>query len=336
MLIITTGISGCGRKEYLENFLNYSKKYKKKIKIYHVGQMLFEQAAKIGVYLSRENILNANPTVISAIRSAVYEKIYAQLPQELKENDAVILNIHSIFFWKKVFTRAWDPFYISKFEPDLFISFIDDAGLIKERLSARRQWAETNLTTEEILLWQNVEVEMTASWTEITNKPFYVIAVKQPVFTFYRLVFEPQAETVYVSMPMTHLKTEKERKMVDSFVKELNKYFIVFDPRTVEIEAKNQKKAIFDLATYHQTVNRDLHWLIKQSKKVIAYFPKVVSSPGVINELREAHETNKIVWLIYPAKVVSPFITYYCNQIFDNREKFFNFLKKHYQPLRSS
>lgn len=325
MLVIATSISGSGRKEYLNNLEEYAKKLGKKVKIYHVGQMLFEHAKKVGVHLTPKNVLNANPSVISAIRGAVFENILANLPKDRKTNDVVIVSIHSIFLWKKRFMRAYDRFYLNKLNPDMFVALFNRATDILKVLNSRKQWKPQKLSLHEILLWQNVEVEMTASWAEIDRKPFYVVSVLQPTSTLYRLIFEPWVEPVYVCMPMTHLKKKSDQEKVERFVKELEKYFVVFNPLKLDITLGKK----FDLASYHHTVNQDLYWLIKQSKKIIAYFPIVVSSPGVINELREAHETNKDVWLIFPSKTKSPFLVYFSSQIFESTNEFFKFLKRY-------
>ena len=325
MLVIATSISGSGRKEYLNELVQYAKKLGKKVKVYHVGQMLFEHAKKVGVHLTPENVLNANPSVISAIRGAVFENILANLPKDRKENDAVIISIHSIFLWKKRFMRAYDRFYLNKLNPDMFVTLFNKATDILKVLDSRKQWKPQKLNLHEILLWQNVEVEMTASWAEIDRKLFYVVSTLQSINTLYRLVFEPWVEPVYVCMPITHLKKKSDQEKVERFVKELEKYFVVFNPLKLDILLGEK----FDLASYHHIVNQDLYWLIKQSKKIIAYFPVVVASPGVINELREAHETNKDVWLIFPSKTKSPFLVYFSSQIFESPNEFFKFLKRY-------
>lgn len=325
MLIIATSISGSGRKEYLNELTEYAKKFGKKVKIYHVGQMLFEHAKNVGIHLTPENVLNANPSVIHAVRGAVFESILANISKDRKENDVVIISIHSIFFWKDRFMRAYDRFYLNKLNPDMFVALFARATDILKMLNSRKQWKPQKLTLHEILLWQNVEVEMTASWAEIDRKPFYVVSVLQPINTLYRLLFEPWIEPVYVCMPITHLKSRADRKKIEQFVEKLDKYFVVFNPLKLDIILGTK----FDLASYHHTVNQDLYWLIKQSKKIIAYFPKIVASPGVINELREAHETNKDVWLIFPSKTKSPFLVYFSSQIFESPEEFFKFLKRY-------
>ncbi len=337
MLIIATAISGSGRKGYLKEFEEFAKSHRKKVKIYYVGDMLFEQAKKIGVPITAENVLNTNPFVLSSLRSAVFENILITLPKDLKQYDAVILSVHSFFYWKKIFTRAYDQFYLSHLKADMFVAFIDDSRAIKPRLDAKEQWKLEKLTIQEILLWQNVEVEVTSSWADMYFKPFLVVPVKQPVSTFYKTLFCPEREMVYVSMPITHLQNKREQKKVDRFIVELNKYFIVFDPRVVEqsggfgvVNLKDKGDPTF----FNQIVNRDFYWFVKQSKKIIVFFPKVVSSPGVINELREAHETNKNAWVIYPGKGGSPFLTYFSDKVFSNEKEFFRFLKKKYKPFK--
>ena len=339
MLIITTSISGCGRKEFLALLEKFSKGHKKSAKIYNVGQMIFEQAEKIGITLTTENVLNANPHVLNSLRSAVFETILGTLKNDVKMYNAVFINIHAFFLWRKIFVKAYDRFYPAQFNADAFVTFMDDANDIKRGLDKKPQWKPERLTIEEILLWQNIEVEVTSSWADMNFKPFYVIPSKQPVSSLYRLIFCPEQEPVYISMPITHLREKKMQLRVDKFIEELNRYFIVFDPRIVELGSKpaivkfGKKRAQNDVF-YTQVVNRDLYWFVKQSKKVIAFFPKVVSSPGVINELREAHETNKTVWVIHPGGQGSPFITYFCDKVFDNEKDFFTFLKKSYKPFK--
>lgn len=327
MLIIATSISGSGRKDYLKTFEKEAVRQGKSVKIYQLGEMIFEHAAKVGINITQENVLNANPNVINSLRSAVFEIIKGSLPETLKRYDAVIINMHSFFFWKKIFMRAFDRYYINELNPDMFVTFIDDAPDIKKRLDARDQWKSENITQEEILLWQNVEVEVTASWSDLKNRPFYVISVSQPPTTLTRLIFNPEIEPIYVSMPMSHLP-DKDQIKVTRLIEFLEKHFVVFEPRKIDKSALNNQ---VDPVVYNQTVARDLYWLIKQSKKIIAYFPRLVSSPGVINELREGYETNKDVWLIYPEKVASPFLTYFCSRLFNSENQFRTFLEKEYK-----
>lgn len=326
MLVITTAISGSGRKDYFRRLEERVKMDGKRIKIYHVGQMMLEHSKFIGVNLTPENVLNAPQAVINAVRSAVFEKIAGDLPRELKKNHAVFVNIHAMFFWKKVFVRAWDNYYVSQLNPDLFLAFVDDVISIHKNLKDRKQWRKERLTMNDILLWRNVDVEMTASWAEMTRKQFYIIPSQSNAKLLYRLLFEPRLEKVYTAMPLTHFMGRSGQKAVDKFIKKLEQYFIIFDPREIEL-VEQWKPRMMTEEVLHQIVNRDLYWLIKQVDRVIAYFPKAVSSPGVVNELRQAHETSKEAWLVYPKGApMSPFLTYYSNMIFRGPEELFKFL----------
>ncbi len=328
MLIVTTAISGSGRGEYLEKLQQYASNHGKKIKIYHVGDLLFEQAKKTRIPLTPENILNSNPAVINATRSAVFENILAELPKALREHDAVIINVHAMFFWKHVFARTWDNHYIPQLKPDFFVTFITDAAKVRDHLSARKQWQPMKVSMYDALIWSNVEVEVTAGWAEMLRRSHYVIPTSSPARLLHRLLFEQKTETAYISMPLTHGLAPSIQKKVDKLVSALEKYFIIFDPRYIEL-AKPTKGDRVDTTMHNQIVSRDLYWLVRQSHRIIAYFPKVVSSPGVIHELREAYETNKEVWLIWPKDAKqSPFITYYAHKVFQSPEELLKFLKK--------
>ncbi|OGF62009.1 hypothetical protein A2926_01445 [Candidatus Giovannonibacteria bacterium RIFCSPLOWO2_01_FULL_44_40] len=326
MLVITTAISGSGRNEYLEKVKEHALSHGKKIKIYPVGDMILEHANAIGVRLTPENVLNANPSVTNSVRSAVFERITKELPRALNENHAVVINIHAMFFWKKVFQRAWDNYYVSQLNPGMFITFLDDADKVRKKLKSRKQWEATNLSLEEVMLWGNVEVETTAGWAEMMRQLHYVVPVSAPATLLHRLMFEPKTDTVYLSMPLTHAYEPEVQKKVDRLAEELHKYFIVFDPRYIDPLASSNGKKI-NMAIYNQVVNRDLYWLIRQSHRVIAYFPKIVLSAGVINEIREAYETQKEVWLIWPrGESISPFVTYYVHKIFRSIPELLSFL----------
>jgi adenylate kinase len=325
MIVFTTGISGSGEKDYLNKFIEYAKTRGKKVKVYTIGNMMFEHANNTGIPVNKKNILNTNPNVLNSLRGAVLEKILGNLECDNKEYDVVIIGMHTMFFWKKIFIRAYEKYYLDKINPDLFISFLDDSADIKKRLDEKEQWKTEYISEDEILLWQNIEAEMTANFADFQNKPFYVYPIKHELDTLYKLIFHPRMEPVYLSVPMTYSSSENSIK-IDDFIKKLNRYFCVFDPRTIKTAAENPSA---DKTVYYQTINRDLYWLIKQSKKVIGYFPEIVASSGVINELREGYETNKDVWLVFPSNKRSPFTDYFTTKVFETDDELFIHIKKY-------
>lgn len=336
-VIICTGISGSGRKEYLERFERYSASLGKKVKIYHVGQLMIARAQRDGLNITPKNILNTNRHTMQALRSAVYESILADVEKDHKTYDAIVVSIHGFFYWKKTFHHSYDHHYVSRFKSDLFVTIMRDPVDVRETLIARDQWKRERLTEQEVSLWQNVETEVIATWAEFSDCPFYGFYDAQSLSTLYKLAFIPNMETTYISMPMTHLTDPKSRARIGRFIKKLEEFYVVFVPMITKgklpgVHEKLNKNTHTEYTNSYQTVKVDLDIFLRQADCITVFFPKPVSSPGVINELREAHETNKEAWIVYPSKVASPFLMYYYDRSFKSEKEFFAFLaqeKKH-------
>ena len=268
--------------------------------------------------ITKKNILNTAPYTLKALRSAVFEKIAS----EVKKHKNVIIETHASFYWNKIFTNAYDWDYLQSLNPDMYITIIGNAPNMETELMKSTQWQTQNLTQDELLIWQNIEVNTAKGWSDLFNKPSYVVGNLQPPSTLYKLMFYPKMEPVYASFPMTNLSNPKMKKQIVNFVKKLNDYFVVFDPATIELGPITSE---VDAA---QCVNRDLFWLVDQTKKTIALFPEIVLSTGVINELREAFETNKEVWLVFPRKFMSPFTSFYSHKTFISEEELFKHIEK--------
>lgn len=330
--VIATGISGCGRKDYLKQWEAYCRARGKNVKIFPVAEMMFEEAERIGCELNKENILNGDPDLLNALHLAVFHKISCEIAMSGHQYDAIVPVVHSFFYWKKGFQRAYDRSVLSQFSPDLLVTFIDDSAKILERLSGRAQWKDEKLTAQEILTWQNIEVETTSGIAGFAAKPFFTIAVEQPISTLYKLIFHPEIEPVYIAMPITHLKNQEARNRIDAFIKRLDRYFAVFNPLAIDaVGAVPLDEPDVDMTPFHHTVHRDLYWLIHQVKKIIVYWPeKIVSSPGREHETHGAFVRTKDVLVVYPAKEASPFVPYFSTKFFRGEESFFKFLDERY------
>lgn len=329
--IIATGISGVGEKSYFKALQEYSERRGKRVGVFHAGEMLLDRAADIGLNLNSENILNADPDLLNALRLSVFKDIDADIAKNAGYYDAVIFSVHSFFYWKKRFHRAHDR-SLGQFAPDLFLTCIDDGAKILERLSGRAQWRDEGLTALKVLDWQNIEVETTSGLADFVAKPFFALAVAQPISTLHKLMFHPEIEPVYVAMPITHLKSPEARARIDIFIRRLDRYFAVFNPLAIDmVGAVPLDDPNFDLTPHHHTVHRDLYWLVRQAKKIIVYWPeKIVPSPGREHETHAAFTKTKDVWVIYPGEGASPFVTYFNTKIFHDEESFFKFLDERY------
>jgi hypothetical protein len=269
---------------------------------------------------------------MQALRSGVYESILRSISEDKKKYDAVVISIHGFFYWKKTFHHSYDHHYITRFKPDLFVTVMRDPVDVHQTLVHRDQWKRERLTISEIALWQNVETEVIATWAELSKCPYYAFYDLQRISTLYKLTFIPEMESAYISMPMTHMMDPVNRRKIERFIKKLEEHFVVFVPmitkgKLPEVHQELSKRTHGEYMTSYQTVKIDLDILLRQATRIIVFFPKAVASPGVVNELREAHETNKEAWLIYPSKLASPFLIYYYDRSFLNEKQFFTFLQ---------
>jgi len=359
-LIIATGISGCGRKEYLSKWAKYCEQHGKKVKVYHVGEMMFQLADSMGLKLNKDNILNVETDMLHVLRTSVLNRILAELSDDVNY-DAVIICIHGFFYWKSVFRRAFDKF-LNKFGTDIFITFIDDFRSVIRRLGNRHQWRHENLTDKEVLCWQNVEVEVTASLAQFADKSFFAIPTAARDTLLYKLIFHPEIEPVYITMPISHFRGPEQRKIIDDFVEKLDQYFAVFNPLSVEvigaifIDAEKSKSEVNDFTVERHVVYRDESWFVGQAQKIIAYWPeakcpgavkkypelekiwpKAISSPGMNHESHTAFTHTKDVWVIFRGNEASPFIASYNTRkdLFYSEEDFFAFLDQEYPDRKS-
>src|SRR3989339_692922 len=87
------------------------------------------------------------------------------------------------------------------------------------------------------------------------------------------------------------------------------KLFIIIDPLTIDIKYSKAENEADMRARNNQTVIRDRYWHIGQCELCIAYFVKIVFTAGVVDETREAIDTNKDIYWIFP-KDPGPFEKY--------------------------
>lgn len=341
-LVFTSGISGCDRKRYCGDFVGYSNSRGKRIEVFDVGRMMIQQAYDIGYPINLKNILHADKAFLAALRSAVFTKIANEIKTRLTGYDAVIINMHSWLFGKEIFWLTCDRFlgaFLDEHPADLYITFIDDFRHIYSRLAQRDQWSGEKLTYTKILSWQNIEVELTRGcFANTRQKPFFTLPTGQPVWTLYKLIFHPEIETIYVKMPISHLRALEKREIVDKFIKKLDKPFNVFSPLSVEVVGVTTIDKFDDeeIQTIdNHVVNRDLDWFVEQCDIGVNLWPEVVPSPGVDHETHRSFMRAKEEWTVYLGKERSPFISFFNTGFFRSVEEFFEFVYKKYPERKN-
>jgi hypothetical protein len=151
----------------------------------------------------------------------------------------VFLSLHSTFFHNSIFFSELDQDLISDFEPDLFVTFIDDTYAAWKRILGKwdtdKDPANSYLRLRDLLAWRTVEIVVTDLIAKNLGKPNYVVAVKHPVDSLFRMIFEPKTPFLYASFPISSTRRKPEMvKEIDEFRMKLYSKFVVFDPLTID------------------------------------------------------------------------------------------------------
>ena len=360
-LVIATGISGCGEKEFLAKWEKYCNEHGKRVKVFHTGDLVFKHHEDIGVNLNLTNVLNVDLGRLQTARSAVLKGILAEITDYPDKYDVVVICIHMWFWWNEIYLDAYDRFlkkFLTEPQSTIFVTFIDDFRSILARLRPREQWRGQKLDAKAILSWQNIEVASTYRLADFAGMLFYAVATSQAPPEFYKLIFHPELETVYVGMPISHLQGEEERRPIGEFVKKLGKYFTIFNPLSVEvvgaIHFEKEETEENDPAIHHHIAHRDLYWFLHFCDKMVAYWPKIsppavvrqnpeilklwpkaTASPGLDNEMQAARGEGKDVWTVFLGTEASPFIIRNSTKLFLSEEEFFRFLDEKYPERKN-
>ncbi len=325
---------------------------------------MFQHMESIGINLNRKNIHQVSPLTRQVARSAVLKGILGEITYDSGKYDAVVINIHAHFYWDDVLTEAYDTylnnFLRAEWNP-LLVTFINDFRPILQHLKSREQWRNQKLDAQTILNWQNSEVMTTSMLAKFAGRQFAPVATTQsPAELFYPLVFHPEIETAYIATPISHLRDVEARKPVDEFIEKLRKLrlFALFNPLSVEVVGAvhfdKHESTDEDILVYHHIVNRDLYWFVRNSQKIIVYWPRIavpreveenpelfkrwpesVASPGVDHETHEGYGEGKDVWVVFCGDKTSPFLVKYRTELFLGEEEFFGFLKERYPDRKN-
>jgi adenylate kinase len=348
MIVVCTGLSGSGRKSAISSMLECCKP--QKVKLINTGERMYTKSSELGYKISEGKILDCSERDLDYLRAIVYEDIL----REKDDTETMIINTHACFRWNKYITKAFDYYYLTKLDPDLYITITDTIYSIYGRLEST-EWKGRNALWE-LLAWRDEEEHITKTFAMIQKKPHYTISRNEPPETLYNIIFTDVKKT-YLSYPISadDIKAiEKVKKFRDS----LRKKIVVFDPlaikdiewftaalaekkqgkTTIEIpfkddDGKNQT-TIFNIENLEevgeylkdQTISRDYD-LISQSDFITVFYGNPeITSPGVQREIRYAKENGKDVYIYYPKKEMSPFLEKDISEHFLEPEKLEKFL----------
>ncbi len=332
MRVVCTGSSGSDRMGYLEGVQELARQAAIPLEVCNVGDMMLQKAEDIGSPVSREKILDLPSSSLEWLRGTVFEEIV----RKAASHENAIVATHTCFRWKKFLSPAFDTYYLSRLDPDFYVTIIDDYDAIQRRLEQTKQW-RGRLQLWEILIWRDEEALITKILAQNFRKPHYVIAREEPPEILFDLMFKPDRKKAYLSHPITAIEKEQPEQLrkAQDFLIELRKYLTVFNPlamteleRARRLREKDDKEITGEIMRIleDQTVARDYQF-IDQSDLVIVYYPVKEPSPGVLSELIHGFSHDKEVYMVFPYEI-SPFLQFYCTEIFPTGEELIKYLQK--------
>jgi adenylate kinase len=344
---ICTGVSGTERVGYIDDVVRMARAAGRDVRVFDVRESMFQIANDVGEPVEEETILDMFPPALVLLRAAALEKISSLVEQLADDTDWIIIT-HAVFRWRNTLISGFDPFYLSRLKPDLFLTVTSGAQSVLERLRRHPRWEST--TVEDVLVWREEEQWATEEMARIHNKPQYLIGRSMAAQGLYRLLFDSRATSAYLSYPMQHAVEGAERGLAE-FKRQLEERFVVFDPadvndfqveRTGEFATSDGTAELRDAtklpassgsldqrALKHvadQIVYRD-YKLINQADTVFVFYDALVPSPGVISEMNYALQTGKRVFGVWlPESEPSPFFTRYLTRCFRRVDELFEYL----------
>jgi adenylate kinase len=358
MRAIVTGQVGVDKGPYLEQVKVEAKKAGHDLEVLHVGQMMYQEAPDVPA----GRILNLPITRLNTLRRVVFKEIQRIASQ----HEHVLVNTHATFRWRHGLFAAFDFHQIKEFNADLYLTMLDNAESVHQRLIRDH---DLDHTLKDIMVWREEELLATEILANIARGygHFYMISRGRNVpttQTIYRLMFEPQKKKVYLSFPMSHVMDLPDTLgEIGRFKASIYEHFICFDPAdvdefvlhttavkalqegqtTMEVNAadgpitlKTADVAQISGDIMGQIYARDFK-MIDQSDMIVSLVPELPNgkpglSSGVERELHHAFEGGKEVYVVWACKALpSPFITETATRVFHSTaEALEHFAKRGY------
>jgi adenylate kinase len=348
MRAIVTGQVGVDKGPFLEAVKAQAAKQGQDLHVCHVGQMMYAEALDVPA----GRILNLPITRLNTLRRAVFKEIL----RAADEHEHVLINTHATFRWRHGLFAAFDFDQIKTFNADLYITMLDNAESVHQRLVRDH---DIDHSLKDIMVWREEELLATEIIANITRGygHFFMISRGRNIpttQTIYRLMFERDKRKVYLSFPMSHvMDLPATLAEIDAFKATINEHFICFDPAdvdefilhkmavqaleegrtTIQVQAadgpvtlKTQDVAQISGDILGQIYARDFK-MIDQSDMIVSLVPELPNgkpalSSGVERELHHAFEGGKEVYVIWACKgMPSPFITETATRVFTSTEQ---------------
>jgi adenylate kinase len=185
MRAMVTGQVGIDKGPYLEAVKAMARAAGKDLEVFHVGKMMYEEAPDV----PPGRILNLPISRLNTLRRAVFKEIL----RLSEKHEHVIINTHATFRWRHGLFAAFDYDQVKAFNADLYVTLLDNAESIHQRLMRDH---DIDHTLKDIMVWreeENLATEIIANILRGYGR-FYVLSrgrTVPTVSTLYRMMFEP-------------------------------------------------------------------------------------------------------------------------------------------------
>src|SRR6266550_4220568 len=199
MRVLITGQVGVDKGPYLEAVEELARRAGHQLQVYHVGKMMYQEAPDVPA----GRILNLPITRLNTLRRAVFKEILSAADQY----EHVLVNTHATFRWRHGLFAAFDYDQIKAFNADLYVTLLDNAESVHQRLMRDH---DIDHTLKDIMVWREEELLATEMLANILKGygHFFMISRGRNIMTtqtIFRLMFETHKKKVYPSFPMSHV-----------------------------------------------------------------------------------------------------------------------------------
>ncbi|GGP21438.1 hypothetical protein GCM10007981_13260 [Thermocladium modestius] len=262
---------------------------------------------------------------------------FGRLLDELGGSGAqhALIGMHLTYFRHNSYWSLVDVNMLKELKLNALITLIDDAYSVWSRIVQReaRERHGVYMRLRDVFIWRTVETMMGDAIATALGVPHYVVAIKHPVDTFYKLLFTDLPKA-YLSHPITHVRSNgKAVEEIMQFAKRLRGVAAVFEPTTIdeaiignvvirkelrwptEVDLDQypielNKEEVEEVTAKNPITKRDLiqdqimkrdYRYIQQSDMVVAYRPRYggVLSRGVLSEVNLAVHLGKPVYVYW-------------------------------------
>lgn len=179
-----------------------------------------------------------------------------QKQKSVPSNVSIFITLHLSYFRRQKRFILHDPKYILQLNPDCFVTLIDDVYAIYSRVKERekkRRISGSYLRLQDILEWRNLEVNLSDCFANSLERKNFVVPVKHPTCTLYRLIFDRDNRAlIYAAYPISKprqrqkgekipiegdFRTEGQKEMDGNRLCLYQSSNIIFDPITIDERA---------------------------------------------------------------------------------------------------